>query len=236
MLTESNFANATNIQAYVKDCVNTALHDINSEHYKWPFLSADSSEEPHLGNAVIDSEEGVRWYLIKTGSVNSDGDYGYVDWDSVVLTTYGVDGEEFPFLVKNLKPITLTDWQKKFSNWEASDALNNSSYGIPTYVIKNRDGRMLGLSPIPDKAYKIYFFAYNQMPLVSSFDDVFPFQEQYIPVLKSRVRYYAWQFKENPNQSQLALRDWNDGVRRMREQLLEEKPAKEFTDSRVRYV
>lgn len=236
VLTESNFVNATNIQAYVKDCVNTALHDINSEHYKWPFLSASSSTEPHLGNAVVSTEEGVRWYLIKSDSLNSDGDYGYVDWDSFVITTKGVDGEESPYLVKNLKPITLTDWHKKYSQREARNLANQGLSGIPTHIIKNKDGRMLGLSPIPDKEYKIYFFAYTQMPKVTSFDDTFPFQEQYIPTLKARVRYYAWQFKENPNQSQLSLRDWNDGIRRMREQLLEEKPAKEFTDSRTRYI
>ena len=119
---------------------------------------------------------------------------------------------------------------------EAHDASDTQNYGVPQYVIKNRDGRMLGLSPIPDQEYNIYFFAYDQMPKVTDHSDTFEFQEQYVPVLKSRVRYYAWQFKENPQQAALALQDWTTGIRRMREQLLEEQPAREFSDNRTRWV
>ena len=40
------------------------------------------------------------------------------------------------------------------------DDADTQSYGVPSRVIKSPDNRKFGLSPIPDKVYKIWFYAY----------------------------------------------------------------------------
>lgn len=235
-LTSSTFANAVGIQKFIKDSVKRSLYDINTEHYKWPFLAASTSTEPHLGNAVVSSAEGVRWYLIKTGSTGIDDDYQFIDWENFTLSEEGVVGETAPYEVDKLIPISLADWSKRFSESEAEDKANTRGYGKPKRVIRNPDGRYFGLSPIPDKEYKIYFFAWNQLSNISVYNDAFPFQEQWVySVLVPRMRYYAWMFKENSRQSDMAENDWKKGIRRMREQLIEDKAKKHFRDDRIRY-
>lgn len=234
-LTQATFPNAVGIQQFVKDSVKTALYDINTYYYKWPFLSATTSTEPHLGNATVATTAGTRWYLIKTGSTGVDTDYQFVDWDSFVLTTEGVVGESTPYTVKRLKPIMLEDWIKFRSQYEAEDEANSQNYGVPVYVIRHPDGRRFGLSYIPDKEYNIYFFAWKQIDAISVYNDTFPFSEQWVhSVLIPRVRHYSWMFKENPQQSQMADGAWKQGIRRMFEQLVADKAKNHFRDDRVR--
>lgn len=236
VLTSSTFASAVNIQAYVKDCVVRALYDINSQHYKWPFLAASNSTEPHLGNTYVDVSQGTRWYLLKTGSADVDNDYAYVDWDTFVLTTEGIAGETTPYTITNLVPITLEEWERWRSETEAQDEANTQAYGVPKFVIKNTDGRRFGLSPIPKQGYRIYFYAWNQITVPTLHSSTFQFQEQYIPALLSRTRYYVWQYKGDYNNAQLAENDWKFQMRRMREQLLETKPVTKFTDTRRMFI
>jgi hypothetical protein len=52
--------------------------------------------------------------------------------------------------------------------------LNN--YGVPDSVIKSPDNRKFGLSNIPDKVYRVWFYAYALPTELSDFGDetVFP--------------------------------------------------------------
>lgn len=236
-LSSADFTSAVGFQAYVKDAVNRVLNDINTENYKWPFLSTGNSTEPHLGNAVINCVEGQRWYDIKSGSLSIDTDYGFVDWDTFFLTTYGVAGETAPYTTYKLTPTSLLTWQRIYASSEADAKFNNSDYGMPLRFFKSRNGRQIGVSPLPDKAYKIYFFAYDQIASVSAATATFPFQEQFVQsVLIPGVRKYAWMFKENETQRQVAEEDYKKGLRRMREILKEDIEKAAMLDDRIRVV
>ena len=236
-LTSSTFANAVNIQEYIKSAVNQCMSDINTEHYQWPFLATAVSTDPYFGNTYVETVAGTRWYLLKTGASTVDDDFGYVDWDKFTITTEGVAGETAPYTIENLPVVTLEKWKKFSAQFENRDESDNQERGQPVRVIRNPDGRYFGLSPIPDKVYRIYFYAWDQISPVANHDDTFPFQEQYVQsVLIPRLRYYAWAFKENKERSLIAEKDWKKGIRRMREQLIDDQGKKEFRDGRVRYV
>jgi len=236
-LTTSTFPNAVGIHQFIKESVKKALYDINAIHYKWPFLAASTSTEPHLGNASTSTTEGVRWYLLKEGSAGLDTDYAFVDWDNFTLTTEGVSGETSPYTVEKLKAMSLEDWSAFRSEYEARDEANEQNYGQPRCVIRNPDGRHFGLSPIPKQEYKIYYYAWDQITVPTVYNSTFEFQDQWVySVLLPRLRYYAWQFKENPQQAQMAEAVWKQGVRRMREQLIQDKAVQKFRDDRIRIV
>jgi hypothetical protein len=236
-LTSSTFSNAVNIQEFIKNAVNRALYDINQEHYQWPFLAVSTSTDPYLGNTYIETVAGTRWYLLNSASTGVDDDYGYVDWEKFTLTTEGVDGEVSPYTVDSLAPVSLEKWKMHYASTEAKDEAEDQTRGQPQRVIRNPDGRYFGLSPIPDKVYRVYFYAWNQMSPVVNYNDTFPFQEQYVQsVLIPRVRYYAWAFKENKDRSLLAQEDWKKGNRRMREQLIDDKAKREFRAGTIRNI
>jgi len=101
--------------------------------------------------------------------------------------------------------------------------------------MRNPDGRRVGMSPIPDKAYRIYFYAWERPTKLSSYADPVAIPDQFVSVLVSRARYYAWQRKENPQQAAIADNEYQKGLRAMREQTIDAAP-KAFTDDRVRFV
>ena len=161
-LTSSTFASAIGIQQHVKDCVNRAYLDIVNEEPQWPFLSvaASGTVDPFYGNVSVETTTGERWYTLKTGSTSLTTDYGYIDWDNFYMTTVGVAGETSPYTSKNLKYTTIEEWKDFYRVSENTDDADGQQYGEPRRVIKSPDNRKFGLSPIPDKAYAVWFFAY----------------------------------------------------------------------------
>lgn len=234
LLTDSNFSNAVNIQRTVKEMVNRAYMDINNPVFRWPWLATATSQNDFYGNTYVETVAGQRWYLLDPTSSDYNDDYGHVDWDQFALTTEGVAGETEPYTVRMLQFITQEEWRDRYQTSEDTNKYDSSSNNTPLRVIRNPDGRRFGLSPLPDKVYRIYFFAWDRPVRLSLSTDTIAIPDQYYGVLLARARYYAWQRKENPNQAQIAFDEYRAGLRGMRQQEVERTPDR-FTDSRIRY-
>ena len=63
--------------------------------------------------------------------------------------------------------------------------------------------------PIPDKVYRIFFYAYNLPTELSAHGDAIVFPDLYVPVLINRARYYMHQFKDNNQGAAFALEDYS---------------------------
>jgi len=237
VLTSSNFSSAIGIQAHVKDCVNRAYLDIVLEEPQWPFLSVGESgaTDPLYGNVTVETVANQRWYEIKAASSSLIDDYGYVNWDDFYMTTVGVSGETAPFVSQNLKFITLEEWKDYHRAQENTDDAGDADGGEPRRVFRSSDGRNFGLSPIPDKVYRIHFFAFNQATELSAHSDAIVFPDVYKTVLLSRARYYVHQFKENIQPAALALEEYRRGLRLMKNALMFPAP-KYIKDDRMRLV
>tara|TARA_B100001939_G_scaffold321921_1_gene311932 strand:+ start:949 stop:1716 length:768 start_codon:yes stop_codon:yes gene_type:complete len=233
-LTTSNFGNAKGLQAFVKDTVNKAIFDIANEEPQLPFFSAgvSGSTDPFYGNVTVDTVAGTRWYLLKTGSSDITTDYGSVDWDDFYLTTINVSGESAPYVSQGLKFLNLADWKRYYRDNENEDDANSQNYGEPKYVIKSPDNRKFGLSPIPDKVYKVHFYAFNKPTALSAHGDTIVLPDQYKNVITARMRYYVWQFKESPQQAAFALEDYKKAMKYMKSNLVNPQP-KYMTDDRT---
>jgi len=236
-LSSTTFSSAIGVQAHVKDAVNRAYLDIVNEEPQWPFLATGLSgaTDPMYGNVYVETVAGTRWYLLKTSSSSLTTDYGYIDWGNFLLTTVGVSGESAPHTIRNLRFTTTEEWKDFFRISQNKDDSDTQNYGVPSRVIKSPDNRKFGLSPIPDKVYRIWFYAYDLPTELSAHGDQIVFPNIYKPVLLARARYYVHQFKENPQASAFALEDYRRGLKLMKLHLLEPTPGY-FKDDRIRFV
>lgn len=233
-LTSTSFANAVGIQQFVKDCVIKALFDINTKYHKWPFLAPTISQDPHLGNVVLDITAGNRWHKLKPTAIDIEDQYGFIDWDNFMVTSEGVVGETAPYDMVQLSPISMEDYSEHFAEREALSETEGAGFAIPRRVIRHPRGTYFGLSPLPDKNYKVYFYAWDRLTKPTVAASIFAFEEQWIyTVLVPRTRYYAWMFKENPAQAQMAEAEWKKGIRNMKEQLIDDKAKVYFKDDRI---
>jgi hypothetical protein len=236
VLTSSNFSTAIGIQQHAKDCINRSYLDIVNEEPQWPFLATGESgaTDPFYGNVVVETTAGTRWYELKESSSDITTDYGSIDWDNFYLTTIGVSGESAPYVSKNLKFMTTEKWKDFRRNMENADDADQAVGGEPNLVIRSPDSRKFGLSPIPDKTYRVYFFAYDLPTQLSAYDDTIVFPDIYKTVVLAKARYYTHQFKDNPQMAAFALEDYKKGLKSMRENLIGTVPTF-ISDDRVRF-
>lgn len=236
-LTTSNFSSAIGVQAHAKDCINRAYLDIVLEEPQWPFLSVGDSgtTDPMYGNTYIETVANTRWYELKPASSSILDDYGSIDWDNFYLTTVGVTGESAPYTAKNLRFTTIEEWKDYFRASENADDAEDANGGEPKRVLRSPDGRMFGLSPIPDKVYRVWFYAYSQPTQLSAYSDEIVFPDVYKPVLLARARYFVHQFKEAVQPAALANEEYRRGLRLMKSNLMVPEPFY-IKDDRVRFV
>lgn len=139
-----------------------------------------------------------------------------------------------PHTRQNLKFTTLESWRKHYR--EADDnAKDSGEYGLPTKIIMSPCGRKFGVSPMPDKAYRIYFYAWEQIGELENATDTVRYPEQWTSVLSARARYYVWQFKENIQLASLADAEYKKGIRLMKAYTGKPQPSV-MTDDRIRFV
>jgi hypothetical protein len=233
-LTSANFLDAVGIQAFIKESINRSLNDIANDEPQLPFfaLATSGDTDPFYGNVSVSTTEGTRWYVLKSGSSSITTDYSTVDWDDFYLTTIGVSGETAPYVSKGLRFITLADWKRYIRDSENADDADTQNHGEPSYVIRSPDNRKFGLSPIPDKAYKVYFYAFTAPTELAAHGDAIALPDQYASVITARTRYYVHQFKESLQQSSFALDDYKNGMKRMKSNLINPQP-KNMTDDRI---
>jgi hypothetical protein len=103
-------------------------------------------------------------------------------------------------------------------------------------ILKMQMMRILkfGLSPIPDKEYKVYFYAFSAPTELSAHGDTIVLPDQYASVVTARTRYYVHQFKESLQQAVFALDDYKQGMKRMKSNLINPQP-KNMTDDRISF-
>ena len=232
VLTSSNFSDAVGIQAHAQDCINRAYSDIVMAEPQWAFLATGESgaTDPFYGNVYVETVAGTRWYELKASSSSITADYGSVDWDNFYLTTIGVSGASSPYTSQNLKFVTTEEWKDHLRESENIDDADTQNYGEPKFIIRSPDARKFGVSPIPDKVYRVWFFAWDLPTALDAHGDATVFPDVYSPVLMARARYHFHQFKDAPQQAAFALEDYKKGLKQMRSALMNPTPSYMSTD------
>ena len=232
VLTSSNFSSAVGIQAHAQDCINRSYNDIVIAEPQWAFLATGESgaTDPFYGNVYVETVAGTRWYELKASSSSIIADYGSVDWDNFYLTTISVSGESAPYVSRNLSFVTTEEWKDHLREGENADDADTQNWGEPRFIIRSPDARKFGVSPIPDKVYRVWFYAWDLPTALSDHDDTIVFPDVYVPVLMARARYHFHQFKDAPQQAAFALEDYKKGLKQMRSNLMNPVPNYMSTD------
>lgn len=206
-LNEQTFNLARGFHAFLKEAVNRSLMDIVNETDEWPWLAnipQDVGVSAHTNEVTTKRRQVI--YEFPEGVMD-------VDWDSFVVTD--MRGKE----TRPLTPISYEEWQR----YRHADVLSNrieTDIGTPNVIYRTKDGKGFGLSPVPDKNYRVQFISWHQPSLLNLPTDPLPFPERFYTVLVHRTRYYAWMFRENAPQAQMASRDYDRGVKQMKQSLI----------------
>lgn len=217
----SAFNNPRGLQAAAKEMVNRAYMDILNYSKEWPFLYEDSNFFP-TGSLSVATTALQGTYLFDT-------DLAHIDWDSFFITSTSGN------YARALQPIDIDFYIRYLKQYD----VNDTQGGDPIYVYRLKGGDAtvdgnpggFGLHPLPsDVGYTVTFEAqqnpYNSFKVLETQLDTIAFPERYYTVLIARARYYLWLFRENQQQAQLALRDYEQGIKQMHRDLVEKQSIK----------
>lgn len=195
----TNVSSTRGIQSSVKDFVNKAQRDIINSEVEWPFTVVNQS---------LTTTVGVAEY-------NRQSDAKTVDFDSFTVQESATTAE------KKLKYISFEEYLEKLN--EADTNPNSSARALPQYVYDTPDNK-IGLSPVPDLAtYTVRYYYYQTTSDMAVNADTPVIPERFHDVIINRARYYAHMLRSDVQFSQLALRDYTDGLGRMRVELINRK-------------
>lgn len=192
-VTEGEFASAKGVQAAVKDAINAALSDLNHMQYEWPFNAAQET-----GALAVGAIEYTYPALAKT-----------LDWSSFTILNDGLLNTQ----TRTLKYISRDEWYRKFQVDDLDKAV--TGIGIPLYVFPSH-GTGFGVSPAPDKTYRISFRYYRYPDELVNAADVPRMPSQFTTVLLSGAMYHMYLYKDNAESAQLSAQMFQRGVDDMR--------------------
>jgi hypothetical protein len=187
------------IQTSVKDFINKSQRDIINSEVEWPFTVVNQSFTTTAGTAEYSRESDAKT----------------IDYDSFTVQESASTSE------KKLKYISFNEYVERRN--EADTNPDTGSRALPEFVYKTPDQK-IGLSPVPDvSTYIIRYYYYKTTSDLSADSDVSIIPERFHDVIVNRARYYAHMLRSDVQFSQLALRDYKEGLLRLRVELINRK-------------
>lgn len=205
-----DFANVRGVQALVKDAVKAAVAKINQAEFEWPFNAAEHTE------TLVAGQSEYTWPdYFKVSDFNSF----QILKDDSLNTGY-----------KTLTQIDRDVWYKSHrdEDYEAGSA----GRGIPDYVFPSH-GNGFGVSPSPDKAYRIRFRYYLNYSDITNYNDVTRIPDSFDTVIVDGALYHLYMFKDNIESAQAAFMAFEKGIKDL--QTLYINNYEYIRDSRVRF-
>src|SRR6056300_1510023 len=198
-LTSVNFATATGVYSQLKDSVNAAIRDINQSHFTWPF---------NHNYDTITLTAGQMRYPLPTNAK-------YVDFDTVRL-----ERSTTP-LVQNARKLDQLSYDEYVSRYIDDEYKPASQGSAPEYVVRAQDTDII-FAPIPDNAYSVKYEYYMYPADLTNDTDVPTIPFRYRHVIVDGGMYYAYMFRDNLESAQLSFRKFEEGMKRMRTQNVNE--------------
>ena len=198
-LTAANFATATGVFSQLKDSVNAAIRDVNQSHFAFPFN--------HNFDEITLTAGQLR-YPLPTNSK-------YVDFDTVRLQRSTTP------LVESARKLTQLSYDEYVSRFIDEEYKTASQGSAPEYVVRAQDSDII-FAPIPDAAYSVKYEYYMFPADLTNDTDVPTIPFRYRHVIVDGGMYYAYMFRDNLESAQLSFRKFEEGIKRMRIQNVNE--------------
>jgi len=120
-----------------------------------------------------------------------------------------------------LKYISYEEYNESFR--ERDSRLDTNKFAEPEYVYTTYNDE-IGLTPIPDTSNRsLEFDYYVSHTDLSSATDTSIIPTRFEPVINARAKYYTHLFRSDVQSAQFSLKEYEDGLKRMRVELLNRK-------------
>jgi hypothetical protein len=119
---------------------------------------------------------------------------------------------------KRLRYISYDDYIRQYAERDKTNL--SSVQGEPKYVYKTQSGK-LGLTPVPDRSdYSIVYEYFKKHTELSSSGDTPDLDDRYADLIVTRARYYAYNLRSDPEHAMIAQKEFKDGMKRLRADLV----------------
>lgn len=193
-LTDATFASAAGFHADVKDAVNQSIFDIYQyQDLEWPFAWDEFTTTLVVGQLAY----------------SKDASAAKIDWDSFSIRRD--DGNDIAYTKLN-----LLDYDSYRENQGIEDKNRDTdSYTFPRFVIRKPDNNFI-ISPSTDDDYTLDYEGFSYPTALSATTDAPSIPAQYEQVIVDKAMHYAYAFRDNVEQSGMALTNYMKGIVEMR--------------------
>lgn len=192
-LTSSDFASAKNTQAAAKDCIITAVSEINTSEYQWPWINTTATQAVTLGDST---------YSFTDTSVTPD-------WNTFTLTQSATSQ---PI---TLKYLTSEEYYKYYRqiDLEAIDTVTGAGSGYPKFIYPIPGG--FGISPVPDANYTLTYDCTAIPPELTDYDDVCSIPTAWDFVILNMALKHYYMYKDNVEAAGFWVNESNKSYNKM---------------------
>lgn len=195
----TTLASSRGIQTSVKDFINKSQRDIINSEVEWPFTIVSTSFTTTASTAEYTPPTAVKT----------------IDFDTFTVQESATTAE------KSLSYLSFNEYIEHYNEVDTNP--NGDSEGLPRYVYFTPDEK-IGLSPVPDvSTYTVRYYYYATHSDMVAATDTPAIPERFHDVIVNRARYYTHMLRSDTQFSQLALRDYEQGLNRMRVELINRK-------------
>ena len=191
--TSAAFVAATGFYNTAKDVVNASIRHIQQEEFGWPFNHIEEEETLTAGITRYSYPEDAK-------SINLDS---FRIKRNATLNVETI----------KLKPMDYQEYLNSHIDYEY-----NTSTGlraVPRFVIRAPSDEFI-IIPTPDKAYELVYEYYRNPIDLELYDDVPNIPKEFKYVIIEGAMYYAYQFRGDLQNAQLALSRFETGIKHMR--------------------
>ena len=119
---------------------------------------------------------------------------------------------------KRLRYISYDDYIRQYAERDKTNL--SSTQGEPKYIYKTQSGK-LGISPVPDRSdYSIVYEYFKEHTELSAHGDTPDLDDRHADLIVTRARYYAYQLRSDPEHAMIAQKEFKDGMKRLRSDLV----------------
>tara|TARA_R110000803_G_scaffold51680_3_gene106673 strand:+ start:41 stop:1414 length:1374 start_codon:yes stop_codon:yes gene_type:complete len=197
------------------------------------FAGSSSDKDSDLSTTFTISNVGAG--EIKTTTFTASTQQTFISFSNTASQDLDIDFIEVFEQDSSAKPLQY----KSFEEYQEGSGRYHSSYrqsefsaltapedgfGAPDHVYRLRNDNAFGVTPIPENTqYEVQFDFYDSSEELSVFTDSPRVPVRYHDVLVARVKYYTHILRGNDQAAQFAFRDYENGIRRMKTELLNQK-------------
>lgn len=214
----ANFNAATGLHAAVKDSVKHSIAKINTAEFEWPFNGA---------TATATLSAGTETYTFPTNFKTADFNSFQIQKDDALNSNF-----------KTLRKIERDEYYNLYR--DTDDNSDTAGRGIPDFVYMahgvgspTAQDAYFGVTPTPDKAYQLKYNYYEVPATLESANSATRIPDHFEHVIVDGAVHFMFVFKENMDAAQLALMNFQQGIKDMQSQLI--NTYERVTDRRVQF-